>query len=220
MKKILCLNYECKLMKKFIEKIVVSLPYWILLLPAFFVMMIIKKINLSFEQYLNILQVLIWPIIVIISLFFFKKVFTYLFFSMEEFNFFGTKGRLKDIKEVIEERVEERIAEESKQRVTQIEREQFYKELAQARVEIENTKKSKADADKEAGENLDLAKKIFEKYDALLKDNIELTKELNKFRRRQEERNSRITALKEKIRQADTIDSGEKENVPKASKSL
>lgn len=68
--------------------------------------------NLSFKDYLDFLNVLVWPCTVLIILFFFKKVVTYLFFSMNRFNFFGIKGDLKNVNKVILEEVDRKFLEE------------------------------------------------------------------------------------------------------------
>lgn len=59
------------------------------------------------NNFINILQILIWPVVVLTVSILFRKVFTYLFFQIDEFSFFGTKGELRDITEVIIEKAEE-----------------------------------------------------------------------------------------------------------------
>lgn len=58
-------------------------------------------------MFFRFLEIVIWPLTIILGAFFFRKVLTYLFFSMEEFNFFGAKGDLKNVKEVINEKAKE-----------------------------------------------------------------------------------------------------------------
>lgn len=58
---------------------------------------------ISFEQFLRLLDIIAWPGVVLVAAFFFRKVFTYLFFSMDQFSFFGAHGRLKRVEEMIEE---------------------------------------------------------------------------------------------------------------------
>jgi hypothetical protein len=60
-----------------------------------------------FIRGMELVRVLSWPIVVLIAGIFFKKVFTYLFFSLDEFNFFGARGKLKEVKEVIREKAAE-----------------------------------------------------------------------------------------------------------------
>lgn len=56
---------------------------------------------------LELLKIVVWPLTVIFSICFFRKTFTYLVLSLEEFNFFGTRGRLKNVSDVIDERAKE-----------------------------------------------------------------------------------------------------------------
>lgn len=62
-----------------------------------------------FIRFLDLIKIIIWPIILLFSCLFFRKVFTYLFFSLEGFNFFRLNGTLKNIRELIDEKVEEKI---------------------------------------------------------------------------------------------------------------
>jgi hypothetical protein len=204
-------------MKNFLEKIINSLPYFILALLFGSLLILIFRQKLGYEQFIGIVQTLIWPAIVLIGLLFFRKVFTYLFLSMEEFNFFGTRGKLRDAREIIEEKVEKRITEERERKVREEEATEFATELKKA-------KDSKEDSDKKAEENLKIAKEIFGKYQDISKTNAEMTKELNEFRRRQEEKEARIAMIKSRISQKATSESQSESNieitdVPKADKS-
>lgn len=58
---------------------------------------------ISFNQFLQLLEIIAWPGVVLVAAFFFRKVFTYMFFSMDQFSFFGAHGRLKRAEEMIEE---------------------------------------------------------------------------------------------------------------------
>jgi len=72
--------------------------------------------NIDFEKYLELLKILVWPATTILLLFFFKRVVTYLFFSMEKFNFFGLSGNLKNVNELILEETEKRYQEEKREK--------------------------------------------------------------------------------------------------------
>lgn len=61
------------------------------------------------EDYISILSVIVWPAVVVMALIFFRKVVTFLFFSIEEFNFFGAKGRLKNVQELIAEKASQEV---------------------------------------------------------------------------------------------------------------
>ena len=77
------------------------------------ILYIIHKLGwISFEDFERILKIVIWPVTVISVLFFFQKVFTFMFFSMDRFNFFGAQGTLKNVEQVVEENVERRVKEE------------------------------------------------------------------------------------------------------------
>ncbi len=71
-----------------------------------------KRLDADFSHFLRLVEIGIWPITVLICAFFFRKVFTYLFFSVEEYNFFGIRGSLKSVTSVIEERA--RMLEEKR----------------------------------------------------------------------------------------------------------
>lgn len=60
-------------------------------------------IPITFNQFVELLTIIVWPGVALIAAFFFRKVFTYVFFSMDQFNFFGAHGRLKRAEEMIEE---------------------------------------------------------------------------------------------------------------------
>jgi len=64
-------------------------------------------LNISWKEFTELLRILIWPVTVLIILFSSKKVFTYLFLSMEELNLFTAKGKFKNVQDVIRERAEE-----------------------------------------------------------------------------------------------------------------
>lgn len=69
-------------------RIITSWLTWLLPVSFFLLALVIpvKLFNLDFLSYTTIL---VWPITILTVLFFFRKVFTYLLFSIDEFNFFG-----------------------------------------------------------------------------------------------------------------------------------
>ena len=65
----------------------------------------------QFKRVQELINTTIWPFIALFGVLFFNKVFTYFFFSMKKFNFFGMEGKLKDVEKVISEEVERRLKE-------------------------------------------------------------------------------------------------------------
>ena len=179
--------------KKVLGKFVDGLPYTILAVLTAAIVLFINQHGIIYDQLIGLIGVLIWPAIVLSALIFFRKIFTYLFFSMEEFNFFGNRGVLKNIQEVIEERVQRRIEADQKEKEKQSAVEQIERELKIA-------KESQEHSGKQAQENLGLAKEIFEKYKSLSDENTKLTKELSIFRQQKAEREARIAAMRERLR--------------------
>ena len=139
----------------------------------------------NFNDYIDFLKILIWPFTILIILFFFKEVFAYLFFSMSEFNFFGVKGNLRNVNEVIlneaNKKYEEKINDEK--RIAEIEARN--KEFASLKGRLDEkearlgevTGKAKENLDL-AKENLDLAKEIYKDWDSHSKKSQELINEL------------------------------------------
>ncbi|MEK7104391.1 MAG: hypothetical protein AAB842_03265 [Patescibacteria group bacterium] len=89
------------------------------LIMSSFVLLIIGLVELfyglkilSFANILEILKIIIWPLTVIFISLFFQKILAYLFFSLEEFNFFGNKGELKKPITLIREKADELIQRE------------------------------------------------------------------------------------------------------------
>lgn len=202
-------------MKKLPEKILSILPYFILLIVAGSVLLYIYIGNLAYEEYIQMLQILIWPSIVLMALLFFRKVFTFLFFSMEEFNFFGNKGKLKNVEEVINEKVEERIKRDKEQADIEHKMKGFEKEL-------EKVTQSKDNEVEKSKEYRELAVQMAKQYQEMSNVNKELNEELNELRRYKQDRIDRLNAIRRKFRERrikndeNTFDPSE--NVPKANK--
>lgn len=191
-------------MKNLSEKLINILPYFILIFLLGSILIFIYNGAISYVQYLEILKTIIWPTIVLMSLLFFKKVFTYLFLSMEEFNFFGAKGHLKDVRDLIDERVEDRVEQARNQK----EREE---EIERITTEIERKEKTTNELDVKAKENIELATKLLNMYLTLSNEHNDSLKELEEFRRRQRERDARIASIRENVRKRRLSDVKEEE---------
>jgi hypothetical protein len=140
------------------------LPFFILTLLSGLILIVFFRSNLTFEQLIELLRVFVWPAIVLISLLFFRKVFTYLFFSIEEFNFFGAKGKLKNVRTVVMEKAqdmyESRISLETQE-----------EELRLNNEELENLRNRHGDVEEKNEEIFQIAKRILVEKDELLKQN-------------------------------------------------
>ncbi|MFZ1720169.1 MAG: hypothetical protein WAU28_02345 [Candidatus Moraniibacteriota bacterium] len=115
-------------------------------------------------DFLKLVEIVVWPFTLLIVLFFFKKVFTYMFFSMDEFNFFGLKGTLRNIKEVIFEEANKQFLEKQKEEERERERKKTddlirmkESEILKKESEINETKASKQ-------ETLDFVKDIIKDW--------------------------------------------------------
>lgn len=64
------------------------------------------------ESFLKLIAVLDWPVTIIVLAFFFHRIFTYVFFSLDAYNFFGLSGTLRPVADIIDEQVERRLREE------------------------------------------------------------------------------------------------------------
>ena len=182
-------------MKKFFEKIISILPYFILVTISGSILVFLHLGNLGYKEYVQILEILTWPSIVLMALLFFRKVFTYLFFSMEEFSFFGNKGKLKNVEEVINEKVEERIKREKEQ-------ENLERKMKKFEQELQNVIQSKDDKVKKAKEYRDLAVEMAKQYKEVSDVNKELNKELDELRRYKQNRIDRLNRIRRRIRES------------------
>lgn len=147
-------------------------PFFGFLIILFFVKLFFLK-NINFNEFTELLKVLIWPFTVLLILFFFKRVVTYLFFSMDEFNFFGAKGNLKNVNEVILEEVEKKFLEKK-------EKEGQKKTMDKLNTEINKTKGT-------ASKNLNLARKVMTEWEKSTKQNQEIIDDLEKENKRLKE---------------------------------
>lgn len=144
-------------------------PFFGFLIILFFVKILFLK-DINFNEFIELLKVLIWPFTVLVILFFFKRVFTYLFFSMDEFNFFGAKGSLKNVNEIILEEVKKKFLEER-------EEEEQKKTMKKLNTEI-NKKKGKAEVYSA------IARKVMTEWKKSTKQNKETINDLTKENKR------------------------------------
>ena len=120
------------------------------------------------EKSAPVLEKLPWPLVALFGLLYFKRVFAYLLFSLDGFNFFGIKGGLRPVTEVIEEKVRlDREAEKSRETMNQ-----YISDLTQS-LKSENVR---------TGALADRAVNLAER---LAQDNIRMLKELNQKRLRE-----------------------------------
>jgi len=133
--------------------------------------------DLSFGEYLEFLKILVWPYTVLVILFFFKKVVTYLFFSMDEFSFFGAKGNLKNVNEVIIEEVNKKFLEKENEEKRKDDTEKLNAEIKSKESELNRAKGT-------ADENLILARKIMEEWKKSTEQNKKTTLDLDAENRR------------------------------------
>ena len=175
----------------------------ILLLPVAFLLMALclpKLVwNISFDNYLKFLEILIWPVTILIILYFFKRVVTYLFFSMNEFNFFGAKGNLRDINEVIREEVDKKFVEEKNEK----ERNEAMSKLSN---EINTTKGT-------AEQNLNLAKEVLKEWKNSTRENKKLKEENKKLKEAIERKNQFVGSEPSVLNESD-IGTGDKIDDP------
>src|SRR5581483_11572930 len=64
----------------------------------------IQTLGDTLKSILGTIEPFKWVIVVGFGLWYFRRIVTYLFFSMDEFNFFGTHGKLKNVRDLIKEK--------------------------------------------------------------------------------------------------------------------
>ncbi|PIQ91420.1 MAG: hypothetical protein COV70_03795 [Parcubacteria group bacterium CG11_big_fil_rev_8_21_14_0_20_39_22] len=149
---------------------------------SFFLVPIAGREMGLYEEYLNLLDITIWPAVVIIVALSFRKILAYLFFSVEEFSFFGAKGRLKDVRELIEEKAEN----------------------LKAKQEINEQSKEML---KEFDESIKKIKERTKNKDRVSELGSEIIKENETFRSKLSEKDQEIIILKNEIEVGRNIDS-------------
>ncbi len=170
--------------------LVFSIPFMMFLVTT---LVFTQVMRADFQKYIELLKVLVWPFTLLLALFFFRKVVTYLFFSMNEFNFFGSKGVLKSVADVIEERVELRLQNEKDE--TRRAEELKSKELALSAAE-----QSRVSAATKADDNLKLARELLESYRKLSTDYDSVKAELDSYRQREQLRIERMEKFRARNR--------------------
>lgn len=129
----------------------------------------VLRYGLTFDQFISFVEVVIWPTVIFTAIVLFKKIFTYLFFSLEEFSFFGAKGKLIDVRTMITNKADEMYQKKLEEEERSIERESLEKEL--------NALKSSTEKESERTKRaLEIAEKALDRNEVLLKDNAELRK--------------------------------------------
>lgn len=128
-------------------------PFFLFLLVTFVAVLFLHG---TIAVYTDLVKALVWPVTALIALFFFRKVFTYLFFSITEFNFFGTKGELKNVGDLIREEVDKKYAAEERARAQQ-------KEVAEYQKLIQ-------DASDDAQESMKLATEVLDNWKETVKN--------------------------------------------------
>lgn len=164
-------------MNDFKDKIISFLPYTISIMLIGAILIVIYIYGLNFDQLISLIRVLIWPSIVLSALIFFRKVFTFFFFSLEEFNFFGTRGTLKNVKDVIQEKANELYKKQQAEEKLEKERKEQKKELAKLR-------NSKLEEKDRAVKAIELAENVIKRNDELEKKFTQIGN-INRFLRRQ-----------------------------------
>ena len=150
--------------------------------------------GLTIEQFLKLVDILIWPIVIFSALFFFRKIFTYFFFTFEEFNFFGAKGQLKNPIKVINEMVEECLKQELGKKERKKKEEEYKKIINNAKLRVE-------EKEREVEETKNFTKEVIKSFDKLYNDykiiNEKYTEYLNKEKKQYYFREAAKRMLKE-----------------------
>jgi hypothetical protein len=145
------------------------LPYLLIFILVVSILVVIYQQGLTFDHLIILINSLIWPTIVLVALLFFKKVFTYFFFSLEEFNFFGTRGTLKNVEEMIREKADELWRNEKGQKKLKTERLDHQKELAEL-------KDSKIQQTERANRAIKLTEEVLVANEKIQKEYLQLNK--------------------------------------------
>lgn len=135
--------------------------------------------DFSFDNYIKILDILIWPLALLMSMSFFRKVFTYIFFNLDQFNFFGTKGELKKIEDVIKDESLKLYNAEKKEKEL---KESFESSEREYQKRLKSLKTQKLTEKERAEQNLELADTILKKWQKTIEDLSKLSEENQKLR--------------------------------------
>lgn len=143
-----------------------KLVFWIVFLVFLYIIFLKTNFLYFFNNFNNVLRLLesiAWPIVVLIAFFFFRKIFTYLFLSIEEFNLFGTRGKLKNVYELIQERAQALFEEEQERKEIEEEQKRYEEELSELRSSRDRTVEGFERAVKLSRELLDENKELRKK---------------------------------------------------------
>lgn len=162
---------------------------------------IIKLANISawfsIDQFIRLVDVSAWPIVFFLTLFYFRKIFAYLFLSIEEFNFFGIKGELKNPRELIEEKAKDL----AKQKEEEKEMNAF---LAKSAKIIDGYKSINNNKNNQMETLFNEYKKLSNKYKELLsKTIIERTKYRELLDKTIVEKKEKLKLIEEKLKQSE-----------------
>ncbi|MCL5011139.1 MAG: hypothetical protein M1127_02935 [Patescibacteria group bacterium] len=134
-----------------------------------FVFLFIGK---EYQTAIELIKFLCWPglifviFVVVINSAYLRELFSYLFLSMEEFNFFSIKGKIENVREVIERKIEEGIQKLEKNK------------------QIETLKRGVIELIEQKGESAqesDRLKKIVDSQEKVINKQEELIKLLNEI---------------------------------------
>lgn len=124
---------------------------------------IIEKIWIEFLKFLEIIK---WPILIIVVSFLLKnklsKIFDYLFLSLRDFNFFGFRGELEDPKKLINKKARELYNQEEKEKQIEI--------LKKGVIELIDDKGKSEQRISNLTKLTDLQEQIINRQDELLKE--------------------------------------------------
>jgi len=141
--------------------------------------------GLTIEQFLKLVDILVWPVVIFSALFFFRKIFTYLFFTFEEFNFFGIKGQLRNPIKVIDQIVEERIEQELGKKEREKKEKEYKKIIDDNKLELEKKEGEVEKINNFTRKVLDNFEKLYGEYKII---NEKYTEYLNKEKEEKEKR--------------------------------
>lgn len=158
-------------MKNFFTKIIDLIPGAILLILICIVLITLLVHGFTYDHVIGLINVLVWPTVTFCALIFFRKVFTYLFLSMDEFNFFGNRGQLQDVRQIITKKANELREYEKNQEKLESERVEHKKELDN----IRNVRDKSISITERMG---NFAEKLIKENDNLKLLNIDLSKKI------------------------------------------
>lgn len=187
---------------------------WLMPLAIFLLFTYLPKVlwNTSFKDYLDFLKIIIWPYTVLVIIFFFKKVFTYLFFSIEGFDFFGINGTLKNVNTVISEHVDKKFLEEKNGEKTKVDMEKLKKEIEVREKQISIKAGEVEGANVSAEKNLKLAGEILKEWKESAKKNEKIITDLYAENKKLKDALNNLPPVVSEINSASNIDDSKTSN--------